>query len=272
MDLRERWNDPDEDLKAALEGMQAKIHTSIPVRVVKDSDGHTVGLQPLIKFVQRMPDGSQKLMDYPVISDAPVQFSGGGGVTMTHPIKEGDEGMAIISSRSIDTWHQQGGMQPQIDARMHDLSDAVYLPGIRSTPRKIKDVSTSAIETRSDDGKHKISMDAKTGSTTISIDEGKHTFGIDPKAGISMKTAMKLAVDASSGMDFKGAAHFADKLTSSKSIGAPSLQGVVGGFTGAALAVALMIGAMALTGVQSPQEGIRTARYALATWVVHAHP
>ncbi len=78
-----------------------------------------------------------------------------------------------------------------MDARRHSLSDAIYLPGVRNTPRKLKDVSTTAAQIRSDDGKHYSELDPKKG-ITHSVDGGKHVVSMSPEDGI------KLLADAGS--------------------------------------------------------------------------
>ncbi len=153
MDVRTRYNAPDETLQALADAIQAKIFTVMPVKATQASDGHTVQIKPTIKAVQRMPDGSQKAVEYPEVMDAPVHAHGAGGFTNTMPIGDGDEGLGIVSCRPVDTWHQQGGTQPQIDARMHDLSDMTFIPGLRSTPNKLKNVSKKSAQTRTDDHK-----------------------------------------------------------------------------------------------------------------------
>ncbi len=151
MDVRERWSDLSEAINAAMDGLRQSIFTAIPVKLAKDADGHVASLQPTIKAVRLKPDGTVDNVSFPQIEDAPIQFPSGGGITHTVPLKEGDEGMAIIASRPVDTWHQSGGEQPQIDARMHDLSDAHLFPGLRSTPKKLKGYSRDTAQTRTDD-------------------------------------------------------------------------------------------------------------------------
>lgn len=269
MDLRSRYDVPDEVLHTLVDRVQAQIHTMIPVKVVEDSDGHTTHIQPLIKWVQRMPDGSQKLNEYPPIKDAPNNFPSGGGTTMTVPIKKGDLGYALVASRSIDVWHEKGGTQPQVDARMHDLSDAIYVPGLKDTPSKLKNVSKTSAQLRSNDGKHVFDMHPKNGPT-MSADEGKHVVSAHPKNGIGIKTSMKLAVDATKGMDVKGATHFMDGVSSDKSFSAPSLNGQVGnGFQGMANGViGALIGAglmLALASGSQPGDGVQRVRFAFAS-------
>lgn len=153
MDVLERFIDDNEVLRALGNAVRGQIMTAIPVRVVQDSDGHTAALQPLVKAVKRNADGSQELVDFPMIPSAPVNFASGGGLTSTMPIRSDDVGYALVMSRSIDVYQQQGNQQPQIDVRMHDLSDAVYCPGLKPDPQKLKNVSGTSAQTRTDDHK-----------------------------------------------------------------------------------------------------------------------
>lgn len=152
MDQRDRFFDFDEVLATVMDAVKAKLRAATPVMVSEDSkDGHTVSLQPTTKAAVRMPDGSQTLLDLPVLPDMPIHHAGGGGFTTTLPHKRGNYGWVIPSGVSIDDWHQQGGVQGQSDARMHALSDGLYVPGVRPDPEKLKNVSTDSAQTRSDD-------------------------------------------------------------------------------------------------------------------------
>lgn len=284
MDIRERFPHGEAALEefvlSILDRRQSEMHTAMPVRVVKDSDGHTVALQPLVKRVMKKPDGSTELIDFPTLSDVPVQFASGGGVTTTHPIKEKDEGIAIIASRSFDNWFQQGGEQNQGDARMHDMSDAFYIPGIRSTPRKLKNVSTTSTQMRSDDGKHFTDLHPEKGIThsvdggqhvmsilkdggiKMAVEGGKHVIDMAKGGGISLKSAMKVAMDASQGFDLKGALKVDGKVTSTQPIGGSLLGNVLSGGFGALLAI-LALGTLQIAAGSHP-EGVQQASYRLA--------
>ena len=255
MDQRARFTDFDELLETVRDAVLNGLHISIPVAVDEDSaDGHTVKLKALIKTVRKHPDGREELLDFPPFCDVPIQFASGGGVTTTFPIKKALEGIYLISSRGFDAWHQQGGAQPAIDARRNSLSDGFFIPGVRSTPNKLKNVSTTSAQTRSDDGKHVFDLHPNNGPS-MSADEGKHVVSVSPTAGISVKTAMKLAIDATGGMDVKGVTHFVDAVTSATSFNAPGgsvgggFQGIMGGLVGALIGAGAMI---ALQAAQAP--------------------
>jgi hypothetical protein len=142
--------DQEEELRTAIEAALHNMHVAMPVRVMKGSDGKTVSIQPTIKANQIMPDGTVQQVDYPQL-DALVYFTSGGGVTNTHEVKEGDEGMVLLASQSIHNWREMGGVQAQVDSRKHDLSDAIFLPGVRSKPRDLSNISTTSTQTRTDD-------------------------------------------------------------------------------------------------------------------------
>lgn len=161
-DVRSRIEDDRETHESGSDARQSKMWNALPVLIEKYNAAEgTLEVQPAIKSTIRKADGKQERVQLPLIKDAPVAFPQGGGFTMTFPMTKGDEAIAIFSSRSIDQWHQSGGIQQQVSARMHDLSDALIIPGVRSKPRKLTPApSTTSTELRSDDGTIKITMGA----------------------------------------------------------------------------------------------------------------
>jgi hypothetical protein len=169
-DIREYISDDQENLRAAIQGELKKIFVAMPVIVDKTSeDGHTVKVKMAIKGIEIDKNGKKKKVEYPTMDMAPIHFAQGGGVTLTHPAAEKDEGIAIFMSRPQDLWHEKGDVQDPVDNRMFALSDARYIPGGRSDPRKIKHVSTTTAHLRSDDGKHTFEQDPKSGMTAKSV-------------------------------------------------------------------------------------------------------
>jgi hypothetical protein len=112
----------------------------------------TCEVQPAIQGKRRDEDGSIQLVNLPLLLDCPVFFPHAGGCSLTFPVKAGDECLVVFSCRAIDLWWQSGGVQPPVEVRMHDLSDGFCLVGVYSQPHVIQNVSTSAVQLRSDDG------------------------------------------------------------------------------------------------------------------------
>jgi hypothetical protein len=186
MDDRERYDNLTEVVRTGVRRGLANTWTAMPVHVLEDSDGFVVKIQPTIQGRVSDLQGNARDIDMPHLGDmCPVQYSSGGGFTITHPIKAGDEGIAVFASRCIDGWWDKGGVQKQAWGRMHDLSDAMYIPGIRSKPRRLggnpdaqaaqpangrdrsaragngtRPVSTNSVQIRTDAGTAYIELDA----------------------------------------------------------------------------------------------------------------
>lgn len=110
--------------------------------------------------------GVEETESYPLIVDAPVIFPRGGDCTLTFPIKAGDECLVIFSDKDFDFWWQSGNVQRTASRRSHDLSDAFVIPGPQSQTRKISNISTEAVQLRSDDGETSFSLNPTSGSIT----------------------------------------------------------------------------------------------------------
>lgn len=154
MDPRERTNDHLEAFESALDGRQSELWTAMPVIVQAFNAAEmTVTLQVAIQIGVRNQVGILGQQNIPPLIHCPVQFPSGGGFTLTFPIAPGDEGLAVFASRCIDSWWQAGGYQnPQVEFRLHDLSDGFYVPGFRSVPRVLSGISNNSLQLRSDDG------------------------------------------------------------------------------------------------------------------------
>lgn len=110
------------------------IHTSLPAAVVSfNAAAQTVTLAAMVK--QLMIDGAT--VNVPPLMDVPVSFPRGGGFAVTFPLKPGDEGIALFSERCIDGWYTSGKATEPLDYRYHDLSDAMFVPGICSQPNAL---------------------------------------------------------------------------------------------------------------------------------------
>lgn len=80
------------------------------------------------------PDGTQRVRDYAPIY-AKVCYS---NPFITHEIKAGEECILLFSDREIESWYINGDNNPEAYTRMHDLTDAIAIVGIRSLPKMIE--------------------------------------------------------------------------------------------------------------------------------------
>jgi len=124
--------------------------------IVKSFDGRqTVSVQ----MVAHGLDDSGQEEPLPLLVDVPVQFPRGGGFALTFPIKPGDEGLVVFSDRCIDGWFSSGETGVPPDHRQHDLSDAMFIPGISSLKRVIGNFRNDAIVMRQLEGPGYVSID-----------------------------------------------------------------------------------------------------------------
>lgn len=219
-------DDPDEMLRVLTDAIAAKLHTNYPVIVNKDTeDGQTVELKIATKGQQRDAKGKLQHVDYPILKSVPIHFIGGGAkdedsVLFTHPVKvakkknqqgqeenddkKSDEGLGIVSARPLDNWHEQAGSQDSVDRRTHSLSDMMFIPGIRSKPRKFKWHDNKTAQIRSFDKKHVVCQDPKAGCTVRSVEEGqKDKQGEEKDPYEKPKTYFQMHVLAKGGVNLQ---------------------------------------------------------------------
>jgi hypothetical protein len=202
-DFREGGEYFEEIIRSAVESRQAEMWTSLPGIVESvDFEKQTMTVRPAIKSAQRKEDGNIEHVELPLLKDVPIIFPSGGGMTMTFPIKKGDGVMVTFGSRPIDAHMQSDGVQKQIDARMHSLSDGFAQVGFRPEPRKLKNVPNDAIQVRvdKDDGTATHTMTYhKTNGITTSVDDGKHVVQIHPTTGITHTSSVAVDIKAPKG-------------------------------------------------------------------------
>ncbi len=175
MKQEERWEDPQAGLDAALHGQRKDMWTAIPGIVVSRS-GNNVSVNPAIQGQKQDPKGNITNVNLPQLINVPLVMPGGGGFAVTLPIGVGDEVLVIFASRCIDGWWQAGGIQPQIEIRMHDLSDGFAIPAPMSKPKALSNISANTMQLRSNDGTVFIEV-AGGGIVNITAPGGLHITG-----------------------------------------------------------------------------------------------
>lgn len=180
MDRRERYSNPSEIFRLAVQENQTLIWTALPGIIAKfpgsAGGAMTVDVQPTINGLEIDTRGNKSWVQMPVLLDCPIAWQGGGGVTATFPIALGDECLVVFSSRCIDAWWKQGGIQNQAELRMHNLSDGFALVGLRSLPR---------------------SFTPDPANACLITDDGQTYFKLNP-------TSKQVAVQASGGINLNG--------------------------------------------------------------------
>lgn len=160
MDPRERFGEYQNSLNAALSGWQADIWTAMPCVVdTVNFQAATLTAVPAIKAYIADKTGAQTLATMPTLLDVPIVFPRGGGYAATFPIKPGDECLVVFANRNIDAWWQNGGVQPPLTARFHDLSDGFAIPGPWCQATVMKNISPNTARFTSEDGLQYVELD-----------------------------------------------------------------------------------------------------------------
>ncbi|MNG60898.1 hypothetical protein D3C81_17790 [compost metagenome] len=158
--LSSQIGDKPQSDQALIDAINAGLRVSIPGIIQSfDPDAVTCVVQPVVKGYILNSGGETNPSNLPLLLDVPVIFPRGGGVTLTFPVKAGDECLVVFADRCIDFWHQSGGVQEAATERMHHLADATAQVGLQSLAKKISGISTRAAQFRSDDGSTYLEID-----------------------------------------------------------------------------------------------------------------
>lgn len=114
-------------IRDAIRENQLDVNTAMPGTVVSyDASTQLAEVQPSFKITYSNPI---ELVSRPVILDVPVVFPRSGGKGVCFPIAPGDSVLLLFSQRSLDDWIDQGGEVQVRDVRLHNLTDAIAIPG-----------------------------------------------------------------------------------------------------------------------------------------------
>ncbi len=119
-------------MRDSLDARLADVHVALPATVVSyNSERQSVSVQPAVRRGYKTPEGERAAESLPIVNGVPVSFPGSGEFSVTWPIAVGDTGLLIFCEGSIDKWKSYGDEGDPLDDRRFNLSDAVFVPGIR---------------------------------------------------------------------------------------------------------------------------------------------
>ena len=167
MDRRERYSNLYARVQALIDSALVQTWVALPGIVESFNAQDCTAAVQLAILMQRRDKNNDwtDITPSPTVPKAVVQFFGNRDYIATFPLKKGDEGLLIFADRCIDAWWQNGGVARQIDIRQHDLTDAIFIPGIRSKGNVPSNINTTAAEFRTFSGNTKISFNDTDGIT-----------------------------------------------------------------------------------------------------------
>lgn len=192
-------------IKQGVDGKLKELHTSLPGTIESfDASTQTAKVQPAIRRIFITGDSKSKTVtpvELPQLINVPVIFPRGGGFSLTFPVVAGDECLLIFNERSIDNWHENGGVNTPSSKRFHSLSDAVCLVGLSSKPNKIPNYDPTNVQLKADNDDVSITLKADGGLAQVAtvVDITAPTINLNGQVTISqgLKVDAELTVDGS---------------------------------------------------------------------------
>lgn len=147
-------------IKFAINSMLTDVHTVIPGHIL-DYDATTGFATVQVDIMQKHIGTWNKI---PPIAGVPVMMprAYGGSAFLSLPLKEGDPGLILFSERSIDAWSSSGGTVNPKDVRKHDLSDAIFYPGLYPANSPVNPTNSTDVVLQNDTMVLKLGNDGKT--------------------------------------------------------------------------------------------------------------
>jgi hypothetical protein len=117
----------EEVIRRAIIAQTLKLKVCLPCSITKIYGNQEVDVQPLLQA--RYTNGAP--FNLPVIMKVPVSMPNGKLYSVKYPLSVNDTGHCIFSDRSLDVWLSgSGGIVDPQDSRQHDISDAIFVPGL----------------------------------------------------------------------------------------------------------------------------------------------
>ncbi len=137
-------------------------------KVLKIVENGWVEVDPQIQLVNAdRENGTETNIDINRLVLVPIGYYKAGGFVITLPTSIGDEGILIFSDRSLDIWKSTSEKRPPDSARLHDVSDGVFIPFPTSTGGAIQNFDADNLVIGKEDGSAFISISKSDGSIQI---------------------------------------------------------------------------------------------------------
>lgn len=123
-------------------------YNSVNIGIIQafNSDTQTATIRIAIKkILSEEPDGTKIYREHPLLLECPVMTMFGGDSFINLPINSGDNCIVLFCDRDIDEWMVSGGVQAPNSKRVHDISDAIAIVGIRHYQNSIADFLANGI-------------------------------------------------------------------------------------------------------------------------------
>jgi len=157
-------------LRLAMGQTVMDLHTVLP-GVVETYSPTTRRARVIPAISLLLDDGS--LVDRPPVTDVPVIFPSGGGLSLVYPLSAGDPVLLVFSQRGLDGWKGNSRPGPPPASAPLSLSDAIALAGFGSLATTPASLTGASLQT--DDGQTSVVVEP-TGEINIIAGAGPVTI------------------------------------------------------------------------------------------------
>lgn len=147
---------PEEIIRQAVRAGMMALRVWLPGVITDVLGNQKVNVQPLLQYRAAdgivNPDGTNgTLITRAIIQNVMVQMPIGVNYSVKYPIAVGDTGMIAFCDRSLAVWSAgDGSVADPADSRMHDLTDAVFIPGLVPFANQTDDETDDLVVTAGD--------------------------------------------------------------------------------------------------------------------------
>lgn len=118
-------------IRTAIESYLLETHTSMP-GIIERVNSNTVDVSIVVKRTKT--DGKE--INIPTLARVPVMYFGNSKFEISFPVSKGDEGMVLFCERDIATFIKNGKISSPSVFRVHDYSDAIFIPASLSVGKR----------------------------------------------------------------------------------------------------------------------------------------
>jgi len=115
---------------------RVETRTAIPGTVLAYAAGPPESCRIRLGFRRVLTDGQE--IEMPEVAEVPICWPGAAGFTVSAELQVGDEVLCIVADRALDAWLDNGGATTPSGGRLHDVSDIVAIPGLRSAGKAVR--------------------------------------------------------------------------------------------------------------------------------------
>lgn len=193
----------EEQQRLVIHRLLQQLHVALPAQVQEfDAASQKATVQPSVKMKVTLGD-EVTFKALPLVTGVPViiPYAQTAGLMLTLPVKAGDTGLLIVPDKGMDLFLQSngeptaapfGGDKLTSAARSHNLTDAIFIPGLSVNSAAIASYSTDNIELRDKERKQYISLGPNgivmtDGTGTLTMQEGVFSVKTPKTANITSK-------------------------------------------------------------------------------------